>query len=193
MNWSDLLANRKQTFSFLDDKPEQKLINDMINEMHLHLPVKQKKILFNLLVLDNTIDLDKKYNIYSSSRVSNEKNARYNPQLLAPYLFLFFVKEDLITSTYHRYEALIQIGMASMFLSYSATNKNLSIGYCQCLDRDRLEMLYPSDIIDTVQIIIGIGYENPLDKYYCIVDKCYKAVPTPVFKKCPLDEYVKYE
>jgi hypothetical protein len=187
MEWDRVLENRKQTFVFSDSKPDSSLIQQIVEEMHQFMPVKQNKILFDLLILDNTKDDKRRYDIYKSSYTYEKINPRYNPQLLAPYLLLFDVKENLITSTFNKYEALIQIGMAAMLISFSATNKNLSVGYCQCLNRDEL------DLIDNVQLIIGIGHAKNSDKYYCIVDKCYKTISNGNLKKIPIDEYVTYK
>jgi hypothetical protein len=188
MNWINILNNREHIFVFDEKKPNIELINSILNEMHLHMPVKQNKILFNVLVIDNTTDDIKKIKIYESTQTDyNDKFiSRYNPQVLAPYLFLFFIKKE---TEHLRDEALLQIGMASMFVNFSAINQKVDIGFCRCIKETEII----KNNYNEVQLIIGLGYKSDKNEYFCPVDKKNKPIPKKVSIKCEPSEYIFYE
>jgi hypothetical protein len=194
MLWNDILTNREQVFLFDDAKPEFLLIQNVVAEMHSYMPVKQNKLLFNLTVIDNTIDYEKKMIIYSSTRTSNSKYYRYNTQALAPYLFLFSVKSNITYpnpgyALHMKNEALMQIGMAAMFINFAAINQKLSIGFCRCINPTyEFRKIY-----DNIELIIGAGYKSSSTTYCCPITNITYNIPLKNEKKCPEKEYIFYE
>jgi hypothetical protein len=182
MNWKEILKKREHVFIFNDTKPDFFLIKNILTEMHEYMPVKQNKLLFEITVIDNTLDYDKKLKIYESTRTS-EDQYRYNPQVLAPYLFLFFIKEE---AGILRNEALMQIGMAAMFINFSAINQKIDIGYCRCINYTP----FIQKNYEGIQLIIGLGHKSSSNKYLCPIDNVMKTKPPKILKKCSQEEYI---
>jgi hypothetical protein len=194
MIWDEILENREQVFVFNQEKPDFALIENVISEMHRYMPVKQNRLLFNLNVLDNTIDETKRLTIYGSTRTSPNKYYRYNPQTLAPYLLFFSLKQDITYpnlgyASYMKNEALMQIGMAAMFINFAAIAQQLAVGFCRCITP--IENF--AELYNGTELIIGIGYKSSSARYFCPIDKISKPMPGKTEKKCPENRYIFYE
>lgn len=188
MDWSEILNKRSQTFVFSNVIPDNSIIEEIINEIHDHVPVKQNEFYYSLEIFDNS-NIMLRTNIYKTTWAGN----RYNPQVLAPWLFVFKENHNLVNKNkgYHveRNYANLQIGMVAMFIAMSAINKGLDVGFCQCIyDQEMLKNL----IGDEVVLLVGLGYKSTKDTYYCVIDKTEKPVPGKNIVKPDLGQYTKW-
>ena len=70
----------------------------------------------------------------------------FNPQVLAPYLFVFSPRLHIntdynkeyqdINSQHRRYFTYLEVGMASYVASQSAISKGLDYGFCGCIQQE---------------------------------------------------------
>ena len=89
MDWQHILDNKKQTFLWTDRTPHRKIIENIVNELHDHCPSKQNNVPYKIEVLDWS-DKDKRNKIFEESWCDTaDITDRRNPQVLAPYIFVF--------------------------------------------------------------------------------------------------------
>lgn len=188
MEWSQVIKNRSQIFVFDKKVPNKKIIQEILDEVHMHVPVKQNNFYYSIEVFDNS-NVELRKNIYKTTWAGK----RYNPQALAPWLLVFKENHTLVAENknYHRerVDAYMQIGMSAMFISLSAAAKGLGAGFCQCLyDQDTLKNL----IGDEVVLLLGLGYKSQEDNYFCPVEKIKKPVPSKNIPKIDKEKYMQW-
>lgn len=192
MEWLEILLKRSQTFIFDNVEPPKNLLEQIINEIHSHVPVKQNELYYSIEIFDYS-NKELRKAIYQTTKTNYSDKYRYNPQVLAPWLVVFKENHNLVNKNigYHveRNNANLQIGMAAMFIALSAIDKGLSAGFCQCVtDRDQLNKLIGEDVI----LLMGIGYESKEDNYYCLIDEIYKPRPKKYESKPNKEKYIKW-
>jgi len=204
MQWEDILKSKHQTFVFSEQKVEKNLIDKIVEEIHTKCPSKQNRVLYNLKVLDWSNE-ELRLDFYrSTERDPINRPGEYNPQVLAPYLFVWSVRE-IEPMTNRRGEdsnpefsdpmwqfvvTNMEIGICSMFSVLSAQSKGLSSGFCKCIRPQSIEEKYGF----TPLLYLGIGYTYDLPKrmYYCPVNKKYMEVPYGSEIKPKVDSYISY-
>ena len=144
MDWQQILKNKKQTFNWSDKVPERKIIDQILDELHTYCPSKQNNVPYSIEVLDWSNPAERNEIFKNTWCDSNTPEDRRNPQVLAPYLFIWRSR-DVGNPTDNSYSQL-EIGLASMFVVASAVNYGLDIGFCGCHNQD--------DII----LSVGFGY-----------------------------------
>ena len=182
MDWQNVLKNKKQTFLWADKIPDRKIIENIVNELHEHCPSKQNHVPYRIEILDWS-DKDKRNKIFEETWCDTDDiSDRRNPQVLAPYLFVFYAR-DVGNPEDNSYTQL-EIGLASMFITMSAVNYGLDIGFCGC-NRD-----------NGILMILGVGYAdsdpkngkylNPLSQQMCDFHENGESKPTK-------DKYIKFD
>lgn len=145
MEWKDILHNKRQTFLWADTIPDRSVINTILDELHRYCNSKQNEVPYRIEVLDWS-DKDRRIEIFQDSWCGEDTiDDRRNPQLLAPYLFLFYrrtVFDDPDEQNYHH----LEVGFASQFIAMSAVNHGLDVGFCACNHSDE------------ILLSLGIGY-----------------------------------
>jgi hypothetical protein len=54
MEWNKVIANRRNTYSWLDKVPDKSLVDQIVQELHDYCPSKQRKVPFYLDIIENT-------------------------------------------------------------------------------------------------------------------------------------------
>ena len=174
MDWQDILENKNQTFNWQDKSPDPKIIEKIIDDVHLHCPSKLNKVPYTMEILDWSNE-QRRHKIFKNTWCDeNTPEDRRNPQVLAPYLFVFYPRDtgDRLANSY----AQIEIGLASMFVVMSAVNYGLDIGFCGAHN-------------DNITLSIGVGYAGPDDPekggtyYNPILQKEVIGVPRSEFRR----------
>ena len=89
MDWIDILQTKKQTFLWSDKIPEREIIDTILDEVHTHCPSKQNNVPYKIEVLD-WADEERRHKIFEDTWCDEDDiTDRRNPQVLAPYLFVF--------------------------------------------------------------------------------------------------------
>jgi hypothetical protein len=213
MEWDKVLDNRKQTFVFDQEKiPTRKIIDQIIYEMHEKCPSKQKRVVYKLNIFDDN-NVRQKLDLYShTQRNPSSTLQRYNPQVIAPYLFVWSMrdKQEIDKNVSHiednnvlkvndEYEdkeqlfimANLEIGLSSMFVALSASNQGLSTGFCKCINHtDLIHKKYGFKPI----LMMGLGYASEdQKKYYCPINqKLIRTQDDKWLTKPELDQYVHF-
>jgi len=213
MEWNEVLNNRKQIFVFDQNLiPQREIIDRIIFEMHEKCPSKQKRVVYQLHVFDQN-NVNEKLDLYShTQRDPKSSLKRYNPQVLAPYVFVWSMrsKEEIqsdvsdwennnVLKVNEEYDdksqlfimANLEVGLSSMFISLSASNYGLSTGFCKCINNnDLIQKKYGFSPI----LMMGLGYPaEDSKKYFCPINK--KLIRTPSDKrltKPEVDQYVHF-
>jgi len=216
MEWQKVLENRNHTFVFDQDRiPDKSLIDTIVLEMHRKCPSKQKRVPYQIHILDQS-DPDLRLDLYkyTDRNPSSEDphHNHYNPQVLAPYLFVWSMrpkhtvqsevleKETItgirINEEYDEEEYLytvtnLEVGLSSMFVSLSAAAHGLAAGYCKCInDNDEIKEKYGFYPI----LMMGIGYPSKKsDTFFCPVNQKEMYTPNDNWLSKPeIDQYVHY-
>ena len=174
MDWKNILENKNQTFNWQDKSPDPKIIDQILDELHTYCPSKLNKVPYSIEVLDWSNE-QRRHEIFKNTWCDeNTPEDRRNPQVLAPYLFVFYPR-DVGNPDDNSY-AHMEIGIASMFVVASAVNYGLDIGFCGA---------HNDDII----LSVGVGYAGPDDPekggtfYNPILQKEVIGVPRSKFRK----------
>jgi hypothetical protein len=192
MEWADILDKRSHTFAFDTATPPKDLLNQITDEIHNCVPVKQNEFYYSIEIFDYS-DVDLRKKIYQTTRTNYHNYYRYNPQVLAPWLFVFKENMELTINDkpfqLRRNYTNMQVGMASMFIALSAVNKGLDVGFCQCVtDHNLLNKLIGNDVV----LMLGVGYKSVKDNYYCLIDEIEKPIPSKTIPKPKKEEYIKW-
>lgn len=173
MQWESVLYNRRQTFVWQDRVPAECLIDGIINQLHNYCPSKQKKVPYEIEVHDWRNPTLRKRIFANSWCNSNTLTDRRNPQLLAPYLFMFKKRDLPGADAAYSYGAELEIGLAAMFLTLTAASLDLDTGFCGCLHD-------PNYVLG-----VGVGYAAP-DRSLYWNPLLERMVPAPGI---PLEEH----
>ena len=147
MDWIDILQKKKQTFLWSDKIPEREIIDTILDEVHTHCPSKQNNVPYNIEVLD-WADKERRHKIFEDTWCDEDDiTDRRNPQVLAPYLFVFTARGINLSPDENSY-AQLEIGLVAMFIALSATNYGLNYGFCACNNNE-------------IVLTLGVGYPNP--------------------------------
>ncbi len=204
MQWEDLLKNKKQSFVFKKQTPDQSIIDSIVEEIHAKCPSKQNRVLYDLRVLDWSNE-EMRLDFYRSTDRDPKRPGQYNPQCLAPYLFVWSAREELEPSINKfgednnpeyanpRWRAGVtnmEIGICSMFTVFSAQAKGLSSGFCKCIKAEPIEEKYGFTPI--LFLGVGYGFDLPPMMYWCPINKKNMSVPYGKETKPEVDSYVSY-
>jgi nitroreductase len=144
MDWQQILNNKKQTYCWTDQIPDRKIIEQILEEVHLKCPSKQNKVPYSIEVLDWS-NKERRNQIFKDTWCdSNTPEDRRNPQVLAPYLFTFTFRDTNDEDA--NSNAQLEIGLAAMFVVLSAANYGLNAGFCSCYQKN------------DINLMVGIGY-----------------------------------
>jgi hypothetical protein len=84
----------------------------------------------------------------------------------------------------------MDIGIAASFVSLSATNKNIDVGFCACIQNS--EELITTLGVEPV-LFLGLGYRSNELQHYCPVYRKKVNVPSSDHDtKIPMNDYIKY-
>lgn len=173
-SWKTLIEVRKQTHAWNTDKEVSKeIIENILAELHRRSASKQNRVLYKLSVLDYS-DPEFRNTFYEFCIDINNPEWAFNPQVLAPYLFVFSLRnpgEDSYDFSNHGYDeytrdlSCIEIGIASDFIIHSVAARGMNSGFCRCFyrDHDKAPLIADKLGLDTIEDIIlaiGIGYSS---------------------------------
>lgn len=185
MQWETVLYNRKQTFVWQNKVPAECLIDGLVNQLHNYCPSKQKKVPYEIEVHDWS-NPELRNRIFANSWCNSDTpKDRRNPQLLAPYLFMFKKRRLSSTDTAYEYNAELEIGLAAMFLTLTAASLDLDTGFCGCLHD-------PNYVLG-----VGVGYAAPDRSLYWnpVLEKMVRApgIPLEEHKPNPSTYITRYD
>lgn len=176
--WQGMLNNRIMTFNWQTEIPPEKHIKEIIHELHEYVPSKQRRVRYNIDIIPNYADDERKYMIYAGTKADPDKiDSRYNPQVLAPWLLVFSTRQealDGVSQQFFEQEAWLEIGLASEFVNLAALNRGIDVGFCQCIrNRDEIEQ----ELGMVPVLYLGLGYKDPSLTYYCPVYERDEVIP----------------
>lgn len=187
MDWQYILETKKQSFHFSKKNVDKQIIQDIIAELHKYCPSKQNMTPYKIKVLGPQQEKTK-IKLFKRA-VCEEKDDIFdvrNPQILAPYTFCIYAinRQFPTEATSTNPICGIEVGMVGLFLAYSAINKGLAIGFCQCTGTKGPDL------------ILGVGYADDTEEstYFnpvanCLVDKKF----TGPDKKIDKNSYITLE
>lgn len=188
--WLEILKTKRQTFSWNEAVPDQSLIDSILEEVHNFSPSKQNLCRYQIKVVKNFENEQRKLDIYKSTDRKPTETGIYNSQVLAPYLFAIFLDKKTGAVENIELAGLLDIGLVSCFIAYSAIAKGLDIGFCQCINKSKdLQKHFNNR---QPYIFLGVGYksEDP-STYICPITNRRitrkKDLAKPVF-----ESYISY-
>lgn len=205
MDWKQIIENRHQCFVFKDIAPEKTIIDQILNEMHTKCPSKQNRVIYKLHVLD-WADTQLRLDLYKGTERDSKNFPRLrNPQVLAPYLFIWTKrtledKIDIHTGGYLNPEYSdqnifdqqlhMEVGISSIFVNLSAVEKGLSCGFCKCIhNHDEVNKKYGIDPI----LYLGVGFKKDSSTFFCPIEQKELNVPSSKWYDKPMvDQYIHY-
>lgn len=206
MQWNDLIHNRTQTFIFEETQPDIGLIEQICEEVHARCPSKQNRVKYKLHILDWS-DADLRMDLYAHTdrNPTDPNSCKYNPQVLAPYLFIWtdrdvekkftrdgvtILNSEYSDSHWAKRQAEMEIGICSMFTAFAAADKGLQSGFCKCMQAEKIEEKYGINPI----LMMGIGYaKNNPTSYFCPILQKEMPVPSDAWNPKPeVDQYIQY-
>ena len=208
MDWQDIIETRKTTFTYSDKPVDRIIVEKILQDMHDYMPSKQNKMPFEISVLDWS-NPELRYWIFENChRNENDtvENDLGNPQVLAPWLFAFSVRnlsdEEIENNTECRSDAYmskqgnIEIGIASSFIVYHAQSNGLSTGYCGCI-RDPEEMGKRLGHQNRINVLLGLGYYDNRENFFDPRTKSIKGLPKDHIhhkqRQPKMTEYIKWQ
>lgn len=207
MDWQNIIRTRKTTFTFENKEVDKAIVDEILQEMHNFMPSKQNKMPFQISVLDWS-NPDLRHWIFQDCHRNENHTVEQdvgNPQVLAPWLFAFSVRnlsEDEVldnvecnSSAYMSKQGNIEIGIASSFIIYNAQSRGLATGYCGCI-RSPDEMGKRLGHQNRINVLLGLGYPELKDEYFDPRINSNRPIPHDhVFHKTrqpKITEYIKW-
>ena len=203
MDLVSVLESRRQTFLFNDNVPSKAMINEILDAVHQYAPSKQNRIRYNIEVYRND-DPEKRMKIYEAGKSSPvRKDARHNPQLLAPWL-LFLSNRD-VKNQGHSMKGFVEtepneipsegeigmdIGLAASYIILKAIDMGLNYGYCACITKQENFKGIVNDY-NSPRLIISLGYRNDAKGWICPVYNKWEPIVPQTFKPEKY-EYIRY-
>lgn len=203
-SWTQMLEAKKQCVTWSDKKVDKEYIDSILDDIHKHCNSKQNKVPYEIKVMDWS-NPEMRDLLFRHARdeesPEGKKDTHYNTQVLAPYVLLFFERDD---NTYDERDLLrisnLEIGLAVQIAAFSAVSKGLSVGFCKCFnDRDRHEFHKKFNVHSSPSVVIGIGYYREKDNQINHYDrKQYEAWISTTIKagakdyKPAMNDYVNY-
>jgi hypothetical protein len=195
--WIEILENKKQTASWSDKTVDKEIIDSILYEIHQHCNSKQNRVPFEILVMDWS---HPQYRQMLFLHAQDQNNDHYNTQVLAPYLFVFFLKDRPGMSHQERImTGSLEIGLTAQMAALSAVSKGLSVGFCKCFDdnhRKKFEKMFNKN---TPVLILGLGYykdidmqENPVNKLLYPTSVGTSHLNENIHIKPAMDDYITF-
>jgi nitroreductase len=156
--FKDLVANRATCRSFSNTPVPVEYINVLKTAVGLS-PSKNNKLPCRVVILGPNAKTEKE-TLYDASHCGPTHPEMRNPQLLAPYVFLFLPRAEAKTEyewSEKRWQkhTCIQAGICSATLVWCAESLGLSTGYCGAVDGSMGEEgSYVAEMI----VAVGVGY-----------------------------------
>ena len=159
--WIEILESKKQTTSWSDRPVDKEMIDGILYEIHQHCNSKQNRVPFEMIVMDWS---HPEYRNILFEHAQDANNDHYNTQALAPYVFVFFLK-DRPGLSHHEVvmTGSLEIGLTAQMAALSAVSKGLSVGFCKCFDDDHREKFQKMFSRETPVLILGLGYYEDKD------------------------------
>lgn len=193
-SWQFALSKRINTYKWSDTAPSIDQINEILTELHSYAPSKQRRVRYEITVIKND-NPERKLKIYESTKADpSDPNSRYNPQVLAPWVLAFSVREDGNkegrTEVQYKQEVFMDTGISSNFIVYSAASKGVASGFCGCIQNSKSLI----DVIGVEPILfLGLGYPAAGDSYRCPIKNKEVNIPYSDFDTKPdFSSYIKY-
>lgn len=150
MEWNNILQNKKQTFLWRDKIPDRDIIHTILDELHTHCNSKQNDVPYRIEVLDWSNE-DRRIELFQKSWCEEDTlSDRRNPQILSPYLLLFYSRNLVFANPEEQSYTDLEIGIAGQFIALSAVNHGLDIGFCACINESE------------IRLGLGLGYATPV-------------------------------
>lgn len=172
--WIEILESKKQTTSWSDRPVDKEMIDGILYEIHQHCNSKQNRVPFEMIVMDWS---HPEYRNILFEHAQDANNDHYNTQALAPYVFVFFLK-DRPGLSHHEVvmTGSLEIGLTAQMAALSAVSKGLSVGFCKCFDDDNREKFQKMFSRETPVLILGLGYYEDKDmQIHPITHKAYNT------------------
>lgn len=193
-DYTNLLENRKQTFWWKEEIPDQKNIDQILLNLHEHMPSKQYRCRLWIKVVKNFENEERKLKIFEGTLANPDKpDSRHNPQVLAPYVLALGVREEgntepMSKSFYHN-EAALEIGIAAAYIIMSAKAMGIDSGLCACIqERSEVNEIFGAE----PRMYIGLGIRDNVQTYLDPVHKREMEIPGENNSKPRFDEYISY-
>ena len=156
--FKDLVANRATCRSFSNTPVPVEYINVLKTAVGLS-PSKNNKLPCRVVILGPNAKTEKE-TLYDASHCGPTHPEMRNPQLLAPYVFLFLPRAEAKTEyewSEKRWQkhTCIQAGICSATLVWCAESLGLSTGYCGAVDGSMGE---ESSYVAEMIVAVGVGY-----------------------------------
>ena len=127
MKWDKLVKLRQQEMLFdKDEIIDKEQISHALRLMHKAMPSKQGEFPFYVDVIDWKDHSFRDYLVKNTLA----SDGRINTQMLAPVLFCFSEIDN-------EYFSRMEIGIASLFLSFALRSVGLNSGFCGCVQNNR--------------------------------------------------------
>ena len=188
MDWKEIITTRKTTFTFSEKEIDKDIVYEIMQELHDYVPSKQNKMPFKISVLDWSNPELRNW-IFQDCHRNEEHSVEEdvgNPQVLAPWLFAFSVRnlsedeiennEECRSDQYMSRQGNLEIGIASSFIIYQAQSRGIATGYCGCI-RSPDEMAKRLGHENRIQVLLGMGYPEPKEQYFDPRINKFKEVP----------------
>ena len=185
MEWSDLIRTRHTSFAWKDKTIPRYVLQEVLTEVYEHVPTKNLKFPYIITVYRNNVPEIRKEiaTICHRNKDMSIEEDRGNPQVLAPVLFAFslrdYKKEEQIwqqtyTMTAKNIDAYgrVEIGVVATFLMLALTNRGIQTGFCHNIGQGD-DTGRPAEIFGTdypVRLIIGAGYGKDAEGWHSYID-----------------------
>lgn len=184
MKWDRLVKQRQQELLF--DKDEiisKEQISNVLHLMHREMPSKQGEYPFHIDVLDWSNVSLRKYLIKNTLA----SDGRMNTQMLAPILFCFSEIEN-------EYFSRMEIGIASLFLSFALKDIGLNSGFCGCVQNNNKIASKLKRNNSTTVLFLGVGktVEELREVTDMVTGETYKTGPNRNERKRSFRDIVQF-
>tara|TARA_A100001015_G_scaffold234710_1_gene266290 strand:- start:125 stop:1102 length:978 start_codon:yes stop_codon:yes gene_type:complete len=171
-----LILDRKNTRSFSTNPVEYDKIQ-RVKQALIASPSKNNGYVVDVKILGPNATAYKEA-LYRTSECLPDMPGLFNPQILAPVVFLFMTRENLsrlqrddrLARKVYR-QSYTQAGLSAMSLCLAAEAEGLDTGFIGALDRMQSEPLI-DDWIDYILFGVGVGYART-----DVPDKRYRTKP----------------
>ena len=133
MDFDQALYKRMNNSIWHVKVPKKNRIEKIVQVLHDCSPSKQALVRYNLNVIRND-NVARKLKIYESTRSKTFEEAsvaRYNPQVLAPWLFILYPRLENESEKPSMADTWMDLGIASATISYTACSLGLDSGLCR--------------------------------------------------------------
>ena len=197
IDYSSLM--RRNTYVWQDKVPSKDLIDKLIKDLIKYSPSKQNLFRYTLVVADNHTNLEMRLLRYIGTITPG--HGRYNPQVLAPWLFTYYPRQIKETRSIrernkdwdegyaNRESQALDIGLSCQTLVTLATLHGLQTGFCRCFHGTQ-EKVWKLDRKSPI-VTVGVGYASDEKEYRCPVLDDLKPLPEEWNPKPMEQEFVK--